>query len=46
VQVQFPVTFCRREDWYILWLGYGNEGKSLLTLLHSDAGILGRKCGT
>jgi len=41
------VTYCRHEDWYIVWLRYGNEGKSLGTFLHSAAmGILGRKCGT
>jgi len=40
------VTYCRLEDWLIVWLGYGSEWKSLGNLLHSAAmGILGRKCG-
>jgi len=29
-----------------VWLRYGNEWKSLGTLLHSARGILGRKCST
>ena len=41
-----PVKYCRREDFYIVLLWYGNKGKSLGTLLLSDTGILSRKCGT
>ena len=46
MKVGFPVTYCRRDDWYMVRLGQGNEEERLGTLLHSKLVILGRKCGT